>query len=73
MTTMLTLLTAVGAGFGKTGADFGEKSFRFGNKMGHGGNELSVLFPLLHLVTWVLIIILLVALIRWIWAKGDKK
>lgn len=27
---------------------------------------------LLELVTWVLLIVLLVALIRWIWKKGDK-
>lgn len=26
-----------------------------------------------HLVIWVLIVILLIGLIRWIWRKGDKK
>ena len=71
---MLTLLIAAGTGFGKTGADFGEKSMRLGHEAKFSGSgELAVLFPLLHLITWVLFIILLVALIRWIWAKGDKK
>lgn len=29
-------------------------------------------FSILWLVTWVLIIIALIALIRWLWKKGDK-
>ena len=29
-------------------------------------------FGLLWIVTWILIIIVLIALIRWLWKKGDK-
>ena len=30
------------------------------------------LFGILWLVTWILIIIALIVLIRWLWKKGDK-
>ncbi|MBI2594409.1 hypothetical protein HYW39_01800 [Candidatus Curtissbacteria bacterium] len=30
------------------------------------------LFGLLWLVTWILVIVVLVALVRWLWKKGDK-
>ncbi|OGD82820.1 hypothetical protein A3A54_02425 [Candidatus Curtissbacteria bacterium RIFCSPLOWO2_01_FULL_39_62] len=44
--------------------------------MGYGGwNNLMGgwgVFGILWLLTWVLIIIALVALIRWLWKKGDK-
>lgn len=29
-------------------------------------------FGILWLVTWLLVIVVLVALVRWIWKKGDK-
>lgn len=29
-------------------------------------------FGILWLVTWVLVIIVLIALVRWLWKKGDK-
>jgi len=29
-------------------------------------------FGILWLVTWILVIIALIALIRWLWKKGDK-
>lgn len=72
---MFTLLIAAGGAFDKTGAQFGEKSIRFGHGTNFAGGDgsIAVLFPLLHLITWVLLAVLLVALIRWIWAKGDKK
>lgn len=72
---MLTMLLAVGGAYGKTATQFGEKSIKFGHstKFASGEGSIAVLFPLIHLITWVLFAILLVALIRWIWAKGDKK
>lgn len=36
-----------------------------------GGNAVWV-YSLLSLVTWVLVIAVLVALLRWLWKKGDK-
>lgn len=29
-------------------------------------------FDIMHLVTWLLVIAVLVALLRWLWKKGDK-
>jgi len=37
-----------------------------------GGNNTFWFFSILCFVTWILIIILLIALIRWLWKKGDK-
>lgn len=38
------------------------------------GSNLNTfwLFGLLWLITWILIIVVLVALVRWLWKKGDK-
>jgi len=38
-----------------------------------GGNQNVAWFGgLLWLVTWILVIVVLVALARWLWKKGDK-
>lgn len=39
-----------------------------------GGSNQSVfwLFLALWLITWILIIVTLIVLIRWLWKKGDK-
>jgi hypothetical protein len=39
----------------------------------YGGNQFFWQFTgVFHFVTWILLIILLVALIRWTWNKGNK-
>lgn len=35
-----------------------------------GGTQFVGVF---NLITWVLLVILLIAVIRWVWKKGDKK
>lgn len=40
--------------------------------MGGYGQETFWIFALLCIVTWVLIIVALIAFIRWMWKKGDK-
>jgi len=42
--------------------------------MGWAGNnsEAFWIFGILWAVTWVLIIVVLIALARWLWKKGDK-
>ena len=38
------------------------------------GNNPGVFwfFSILWLVTWILVLIVLIALVRWLWKKGDK-
>ncbi|KKR54775.1 MAG: hypothetical protein UT92_C0013G0011 [Candidatus Curtissbacteria bacterium GW2011_GWA1_40_24] len=38
------------------------------------GNNSGALwiFGLLWIVTWILVIVVLIALVRWLWKKGDK-
>ena len=36
-----------------------------------GGNGLWI-YGLLCIVTWILVIAVLIALLRWLWKKGDK-
>ena len=49
---------------------------RFGHKgafmMGREGDSLFMFGGILHLVTWVLVIILLVSLIRYFWKLAEK-
>lgn len=40
--------------------------------MGWGGTNGIWIHSILALVTWVLIIAVLIALLRWLWKKGDK-
>ena len=37
-----------------------------------GGQGAFAVFSILWLITWVLLIIVLIALARWLWKKGDK-
>ena len=37
-----------------------------------GGSGAFWVFGILCLVTWILVIVALIALIRWLWKKGDK-
>ncbi|MBI2327690.1 hypothetical protein HYU92_05230 [Candidatus Curtissbacteria bacterium] len=38
-----------------------------------GGNQVTyTLFSILWLITWILVVIVLIALARWLWKKGDK-
>ena len=38
------------------------------------GNNSSAIwvFGFLWIVTWILVIVVLIALVRWLWKKGDK-
>lgn len=38
-----------------------------------GGSNALWFFGILCLVTWILFIVLLIALIRWFWKKGDNE
>ena len=39
-----------------------------------GGNQGTyAVFSILWLITWVLVVIVLIALARWLWKKGDRK
>lgn len=61
--------------FGTESADkvIDERYFRYHPMMGWFGDGTGVwLFGLLWLVTWVLVIAILIALVRWLWKKGDK-
>lgn len=40
--------------------------------MGAYGQETFWIWAILCLVTWVLVIVALIAFIRWMWKKGDK-
>jgi len=42
--------------------------------MGWAGNNPGAFwfFGILWLATWILVIVALIALIRWLWKKGDK-
>jgi len=42
--------------------------------MGFMGNNAGAfwVFGILWAVTWVLVIVVLIALVRWLWKKGDK-
>lgn len=39
--------------------------------MGWGANGVWI-YSVLSLVTWILVIAVLIALLRWLWKKGDK-
>lgn len=40
---------------------------------GFGNNQGAFwFFSILWLATWILVIVVLIALIRWLWKKGDK-
>ena len=39
---------------------------------GSGGSSFFWFHAILALITWVLVIIVLIALARWLWKKGDK-
>ena len=53
------------------GRDFG---WNYHPMMGWMGNNpgLFWFFGIIWLVTWILIIVALIALIRWLWKKGDN-
>ena len=62
------------------GTDAAQKGFDDRYFWGHHpmmwglSNNPSVLwfFSFLWLVTWILVIVILIALARWLWKKGDK-
>lgn len=37
-----------------------------------GGTNAFWFFGLLWLITWILVMVALIAIIRWLWRKGDK-
>ncbi len=48
----------------------------FGSGMFYGqgyGNEFPVIHFILAVVTWVIFVVVLIALARWLWYKGDKE
>lgn len=47
---------------------------RYGDGWGMMGNwsGFSNLYLALNLITWILIIAILVAILRWLWKKGGK-
>lgn len=52
-----------------------DKEINYGRQGMMGGQFFGIfgfLFPLLMLAFWGLVIALLVALIRWVWKKGNK-
>ena len=50
-----------------------ERLFRYHPMMQWFGGGTDIwLWAFLWLVTWILIIAVLVALVRWLWKKGDK-
>ncbi len=46
--------------------------FRAGDNWGMMGGYEPSLISALHLITWFLVICVLVALLRWLWKKGEK-
>lgn len=49
--------------------------YPFGGMMGYayaGNNGLFVITAVMHVVTWILLLVLLAAVIRYIWKKGGK-
>lgn len=54
--------------------DFDDRYWSWHPMMWWGAQNTGAfwLFSILWLVTWVLIIIALIVLIRWLWKKGDK-
>ena len=57
------------------GTDGAQKNLdgRWGNHMMWGSNGALWIHGVLALVTWILVIAVLVALVRLLWAKGDKE
>ena len=59
-----------------TQGNFAESGYWYGHPMMFGGSLAGGttywLFALLHLLTWVLVVTVLIALIRLLWKKGDK-
>lgn len=50
-----------------------DRYFRYHPMMQWLGDGTGLwLYSLLWLVTWVLVIAVLIALVRWLWKKGDK-
>lgn len=61
--------------FGTEAAEtgFDDRYFRYHQMMPWFGGGTDIwLSAFLWLVTWILIIAVLVALVRWLWKKGDK-
>ena len=54
------------------GRDFGANYHQMMWWGGPGGSSLFWFHAILALITWVLVIIVLIVLIRWLWKKGDK-
>ena len=54
------------------GRDFGANYHPMMWWGGSGGSSFFWFHAILALITWVLVIIVLIALIRWFWKKGDK-
>lgn len=48
----------------------GARSMMYG--YGSMGNSFLPLAGILWLITWAVVILVLVALFRWLWKKGDK-
>ncbi|MBI3282484.1 hypothetical protein HYZ70_00220 [Candidatus Curtissbacteria bacterium] len=62
--------------FGTEGAQTGldDRYFRYHSMMGWLGNGTGIWFyGVLWLVTWILIVAVLAALVRWLWKKGDSE
>ncbi len=45
---------------------------RGGDGWGMMGGYGTSLFSVFHIITWFLVICVLVALLRWLWKKGEK-
>ena len=62
--------------FGTEGAQKGldDRYFGYHPMMWWAGDNAGAfwIFGALWIVTWILVIVLLIALIRWLWKKGDK-
>lgn len=56
------------------GTDGAQRSLdgRWANPMMYGGGNVLYLHAVLGLITWILVIAVLIALLRWLWKKGDN-
>lgn len=47
----------------------------FGGRSMMDGDNWGVLgiWGVLNLITWILVMLVLIALLRWLWQKGDEK
>ncbi len=68
-------LMLLGLGHMTSGAAYSDGTQRFGQKgmmfAGKGG-DVSAIFQVFWVATWILAIVLLIVLIRYFWKMGDK-